>query len=409
MQFRLTFNKPAYEMFFRGDDAQGVRIKIADGIVQFKPTNSLEGNDVVPVSQRGTRGGLQAIVAGTHADAVLDAMKNEFGNPFFVLQRMERGWIGAHPHQGPAAEPTKVTPVVRVWVQGYERRVAPQLLEELNRLDLPQFLDEVREAKKITDDYEKLNKAGRPPMAVMNARDTLRLFTETARDVLPLGGLFAAHAELSRFLGLSPTTMPQTISSKAAAEERESEETEEAPAAQSEAGQPRRRSTRAQRGSASESASAAPEEAPKTRRGRPPGSKNKAKPEPTSTTAPASASAPTAATAPVTSEAPKTRRGRPPKSTTVTSEAPKGKTTGGKGKVGGSTRKQASAAERTHDTGEAHFAEEAAAKLGIKFEPEERVKPRKARAAPVPAAEGGRIRAKKARVPFLNPAKTDAH
>lgn len=203
MQFTLTFNKPAFKMFFEGEEAQGLKIRVQDGMVQFRPVASDQGADTARLEQR-ERGGLAASIEGDASSTILEHLKNPNGLPYFMLSRAAKGWITATPFEGPGREPPRFHPQVRVWVKNSARPLPLHLIHDVRKMDVANFVQELRDAKNLIDKHSQLKKIGRPPAEVTAARDKIKLFADVARDVLPLTGLWRAYLALGRYLGANP-------------------------------------------------------------------------------------------------------------------------------------------------------------------------------------------------------------
>lgn len=182
---RLTFNKPTVGHYFKGEEATGVRVKIEDGVVQFLPVNQTGGKDFLPVEVR-ERGGAIAIVEGTRAAELAEALHNSAG-PFFTLERVKGGWLQATPYPKNSA-PAKFEPHVRVWVPKEEtaqvvRSVAPSVAPATN---LPALLQMVRNAQATVAAFQSSKKPGRPPREVLEARQHLEDFRRLAAEIAPV-------------------------------------------------------------------------------------------------------------------------------------------------------------------------------------------------------------------------------
>jgi hypothetical protein len=114
--FKITFNKPSVKMFFAGEDAAGIQIKVEGTKVFFKPVHKIEPDqlDVVPITEK-TRGGAQATIEGSRANELLNLLTNPLGNPYYLLKRTSGGWMEATPHSGPKYSPERWEAHIRVW------------------------------------------------------------------------------------------------------------------------------------------------------------------------------------------------------------------------------------------------------------------------------------------------------
>jgi hypothetical protein len=185
---RITFNKPATEQFFRAEEAEGVRVQIDNGKVQFLPVSGsdTQADDVLPVVPR-SRGGAEAKIEGSMADALATAMRNEHG-VFFVLERLKGGWLAPRPHPN-AEPPPKFVPHIRIWSGVDEEVEAPKVqrhaTEAAPNPEIVVALEKVRGARDLIDRYSGERRPGRPPREVLEARATLAAFEGVAAEVLP--------------------------------------------------------------------------------------------------------------------------------------------------------------------------------------------------------------------------------
>jgi hypothetical protein len=130
--FKMTFNKPAVKMFFLGEDAVGIRIKVEGNAVFFKPVHKIGGDDsdVVEITDK-RRGGAEATIEGSQAGHLLSLLTNPLGNPYYILQRRTGGWMEAVPHAGKGYAPERWEAHIRIW----PRETIPAqstVVEELN-------------------------------------------------------------------------------------------------------------------------------------------------------------------------------------------------------------------------------------------------------------------------------------
>lgn len=114
--FKLTFNKPSVKMFFLGEDATGIKIKIDGHKVFFKPVSIIEDTDtdVVAITDK-ERGGKEAVIEGSQSGTLLQLLTNPLGYPYFLLKRTTGGWMEAVPHTGPRYAPERWEAHIRVW------------------------------------------------------------------------------------------------------------------------------------------------------------------------------------------------------------------------------------------------------------------------------------------------------
>lgn len=204
MQFKLSFNKPAYEMFFAGEAAAGVRIRITpEGAVHFHPAEEAEGDDIVPIQDR-SRGGIEAVVDGTLTDLIVKHMRNPHGNPFFMISRVPGGWMEAKPYDG-AGDPPRFKPQLRVWTRSEPNpnEVFANTKEGgQSGSDGPSFMEDIRAAKAAIDEYSRLKKVGRPPVEISLARRKIRAFEIFAQEILSYEKVWDAYRKLGDYLGV---------------------------------------------------------------------------------------------------------------------------------------------------------------------------------------------------------------
>ncbi|RYD66145.1 MAG: hypothetical protein EOP83_05770 [Verrucomicrobiaceae bacterium] len=114
--FKMTFNKPAVKMFFLGEDAVGIRIKVEGNSVFFKPVHTIQfaEPDVVEITDK-RRGGAEALIEGSQANHLLSLLTNPLGNPYYILQRRHDGWMEAVPHAGKGYAPERWEAHIRIW------------------------------------------------------------------------------------------------------------------------------------------------------------------------------------------------------------------------------------------------------------------------------------------------------
>jgi hypothetical protein len=185
--FKLTFNKPSVKMFFAGEDAVGIQIKVEGTKVFFKPIHRIEPDqlDVVPITERD-RGGAQATIEGSRANELLNLLTNPLGNPYYLLKRTSGGWMEATPHSGPKYSPERWEAHIRVWPRDT--------------------------AAAISVDDDRFNADPAPAYPVLpveeQARETLQKLEEKVRNVTraPAHRQFAAMHEarglIDRYLAL---------------------------------------------------------------------------------------------------------------------------------------------------------------------------------------------------------------
>lgn len=195
--FKITFNKPAFRTFFQGDGVTGIRVRIIDNRVLFRPVLTPTGEDIVPIAER-TRGGVEITINGDQADHVLRLLQPKIETPFYLLRRTEKNWIEVVKYTGKGHEPPKYEPHARIWLK--DMRCEAPCAEAA---DFDFHMNEVRKAKNIVDKYVEERRTGRPPREVIEAKMLLNTFAETAREVLPLADLYQCYEILGNFLGIS--------------------------------------------------------------------------------------------------------------------------------------------------------------------------------------------------------------
>lgn len=215
--YRLTFNKPAVSNLLQtdsGEAANGLRVRIENGVASFMPVRDSNDDDVVRLEGR-SRGGVEATIEGSMADELKDALDNEAG-PFFTIKRIGAGWMGVNPH--PHAEaPSKFTPHVRVWHSGVVRpraargtakaaKAAPKTVSmpvASTSLNVPAMFEQLRKAKTTLAAFSTEKRRGQPPREVREAREALAAFSRNAVEFLP--EIAQAHSILHGIVAQSGT------------------------------------------------------------------------------------------------------------------------------------------------------------------------------------------------------------
>lgn len=121
-RIKITLNAPAKAQFFDSvaGEITGIRINIIDKQVFIRPTTELEKqadpNNIVE-SQDRERGGAQAFLEGSRVKELLTALYNPTGLPYFLLNRVENGWIQCVPFLGSGTnpQPGRFVPHLRIW------------------------------------------------------------------------------------------------------------------------------------------------------------------------------------------------------------------------------------------------------------------------------------------------------
>lgn len=110
MQFQLTFNKPAAQMFFGENPTGSVKIKVEDGKVLFKNAKKESGNGIFPLSAR-TRGGVGITLSGRFAENFLK-QTGMASDTHMKLEAQPYHWIAGEAVEG---KPSKIVPTARLW------------------------------------------------------------------------------------------------------------------------------------------------------------------------------------------------------------------------------------------------------------------------------------------------------
>lgn len=185
--FKITFNKPAVKMFFQGEDAHGIKIKVENGNILFKPCGEDQANDldVVPIMDK-VRGGAEAKIEGSRSGELLALLTNPLGNPYYLLNRASGGWMEAVPHTGPRYAPERWEPHIRVWP--LEDAPAADTAETTLRAPLPaeeQIRETLTELEAVVSGMAKLSH-GRAYASAQRAQNLLKeYFAVCAQHPLP--------------------------------------------------------------------------------------------------------------------------------------------------------------------------------------------------------------------------------
>ncbi|RYF07963.1 MAG: hypothetical protein EOO77_25455 [Oxalobacteraceae bacterium] len=128
--FKMTFNKPSVKMFFQGEDAIGIKVKLEGHKVFFRPVSEIgpDENDVVPITLN-KRGGAEAVAEGSQSGNLLQLLTNPLGYPYYLLKRTTGGWMEAIPHTGPRFAPERWEAHLRVWPR---EALSTKPVDELN-------------------------------------------------------------------------------------------------------------------------------------------------------------------------------------------------------------------------------------------------------------------------------------
>ncbi|RYD66043.1 MAG: hypothetical protein EOP83_05990 [Verrucomicrobiaceae bacterium] len=178
--FKITFNKPAFKMFFAGEDAEGLMIKTEGRSVFFKPVPHIgDQPGIAPLTEK-VRGGAQTIIEGSEEGKLFSLLKNPMGNPYFTLRRAPGGWMEAVPHNGRRHFPERWEPHIRVWPLEAEMMVNETRADEQPSI-------RYSDAKPLTYVRPEIPSSEQ-------ARETLRQLEDTLRGVTdePMNEAFAA-------------------------------------------------------------------------------------------------------------------------------------------------------------------------------------------------------------------------
>ena len=226
-KFKLTFNKPTVDAFMKGDDFDGLQVRMEDGNVEFlpvavgKPTTSPDyPGDVIPISTR-ERGGAEMIVEGSEASYLLNLLTDL--NPqgrFFVVERGPGGWLQLSPfdESDDRPSPPKFTPHMRVWANlgSIQHRVqgmgdCPAIEKSLEDMTI----GDVRQLHERISAYEAERRPGRPPREILEIKSRIAEFAEAISPMMPVmetdtALLEQVHAMIGRVLGKDEAVAPQT-------------------------------------------------------------------------------------------------------------------------------------------------------------------------------------------------------
>ncbi len=202
--YRLTFNKPAVAQLLHtenGESADGLKVRIENGTVQFMPVRKDADDDDVLTLEHRSRGGVEALIEGSMAGELAETLTHPDG-PFMTLNRVGGGWLGVDPH-GKADAPSKFVPHVRLWNIGGAKPVAAKKPKRRNTVaqtpfDFDQTLQFLQKAKETVAEHAGLRRRGQPPRELRAARDALASFETMAIEVFP--GIAEAHAILGDVL-----------------------------------------------------------------------------------------------------------------------------------------------------------------------------------------------------------------
>lgn len=211
MRFKLSFNKPATQHYFEGQDCEGIKVEIVNGKARFKPVAQYSGPAIVGITGRA-RGGVETrLIEGSETDNLFKALTNPLGYPFFMLTRVGDGWIEATPWDGPKkissdqpkdikAVPDRFTPHLRVWPKGNsksETDMVPDNIEAFPEVD-PAVINENAVRDRLRLIVDALSDINSLPFgkALTQLRQAKTLISETE---VPL--LKAAQAQATTLMG----------------------------------------------------------------------------------------------------------------------------------------------------------------------------------------------------------------
>jgi hypothetical protein len=203
MEFKITFNRTAVRSFFEGEEAVGIRLRIRDGEVEFRPVDNLDGEDSAPLALRD-RGGIAAIINGSEALDLLKCLKVTDGRPYFLLSKRKDGWITFQPYRLANNEPSRLVSYARIWLKNDV--VIDHAMPIMNEAD---YKEDVRKAKTVLDAYHKKGRIGRPSEEVIRAQETLDDFRKFAFEIIPFDEIRSAYVTLGRFLS-EAVSLPKT-------------------------------------------------------------------------------------------------------------------------------------------------------------------------------------------------------
>lgn len=180
--FRITLNLPASETVVGHQPA--VEFQRRGGTVRLRAAS--EG---YPVASRGERGGLGVLISGRRAKELLEALQAAGATPaapYFSLSETSDGWYALNHEQ---VAPARHIPQIRVWLRGVV--AVPDV-----PTDEPMWAQDVRRAFAVVEEYERSG-VGRPSIAVMQAREVVRVFRALVMDLLPVAHRRPAEAALA--------------------------------------------------------------------------------------------------------------------------------------------------------------------------------------------------------------------
>ena len=140
MKFALTFNLPAVRQLIDIGTNEGLKVKIENGQILFKPVVAAKGASVFPLFQR-TRGGIGIELSGKHAEEFLKKTGLERGS-HMVIHQATYGWLIAEPMAEVGEKPSKLVPTARLW------REKEEIVEKGERAPAAEDAPEVKQASR---------------------------------------------------------------------------------------------------------------------------------------------------------------------------------------------------------------------------------------------------------------------
>jgi hypothetical protein len=125
MKFALTFNLPAVRQLFDLKAHEGIKVKVENGQILFKPVEQAKGAGVFALFNR-TRGGIGIELTGKAAEEFVKKTGLERGS-HMVIHQATYGWLIAEPVGAPGEKPSKLLPCARLW------REKEELVEKAER------------------------------------------------------------------------------------------------------------------------------------------------------------------------------------------------------------------------------------------------------------------------------------
>lgn len=186
LPFKLTFNLPAAQRYFEGEQVTGTRIKIENDKVFFSPLIGERTSDSVTFSKR-TRGGFEVTIDGEFSATLYAILTKEasFTYPFFLMKKAGNN-SACLMHYTELGAPPKFAPHMRVWLPR-KMHTASKRNPTKNEIDdiLGPFTSVIRSSKLIVDECTEARKIGRPNREVDEAKSVISAFENLAYEILP--------------------------------------------------------------------------------------------------------------------------------------------------------------------------------------------------------------------------------